>query len=176
MKKVLVFAGSNSRQSINKQLAIYAASLLSDVETQVIDLNDYPMSIFDVDIEKEQGMPENALNFHQTLSACDGVVLSLAEHNGSYAAVFKNLFDWISRIEADCWQHKPMLLMATSPGGRGGATVLAAANDRFPRQGGNIVAKFTLPSFGDNFSDGKLIDQALKKELVKAVNMLESEL
>ena len=64
----------------------------------------------------------------------------------------KNLFDWMSRIDGKLWSNKPMLLMATSPGARGGATGLEIAQGRFGYMGGNIVGSFSLPSFGDNFS------------------------
>jgi NAD(P)H-dependent FMN reductase len=61
--------------------------------------------------------------------------------------------------------NKPMLLMATSPGARGGASVLAIAKDRFPRHDAQIIADFSLPSFGVNFSDGKLVNEEFDREL-----------
>ena len=99
------------------------------------------------------------------IKSTDGIVLSLAEHNGAYATVFKNAFDWMSRIDGKLWSNKPMLLMSTSPGGRGGATVLEIAKGRFPYMGGNIVADFSLPSFMNNFSiDDGLVNDDLNAE------------
>ena len=69
----------------------------------------------------------------------DAVIVSLAEHNGSYTAAFKNLYDWLSRIEKSIWKEKPLLIMAAAPGGRGGKSVLEAAEARFSRQGGKIT-------------------------------------
>ena len=68
----------------------------------------------------------------------------------------------MSRIDGKLWSDKPMLLMATSPGARGGATVLEIAKGRFPYMGGNIVADFSLPSFDDNFSGGKIANPCIK--------------
>ncbi len=152
MKKVLVFAGSNSRNSINKQLATYASQKLKNCDIHIVDLNDYPLPIFSIDIENGSGIPQVAKEFDRLLEGHDGVLLSLAEHNGSYSAVFKNLLDWLSRLDGKCFRSKPMLLMSTSPGGRGGKGVLSAALDRFPRHGAQIIAHFSLPSFYDNYS------------------------
>ena len=132
MKQIIAFAGSNSKQSINKQLASYAADLVSLAEVKHLDLNDFDLPIYSIDLENERGIPENAIKFLDIIKSADGIVLSLAEHNGAYASVFKNLFDWMSRIDGKLWNETPMLLMATSPGGRGGSTVLEIAKGRFP--------------------------------------------
>lgn len=176
MKKVIVLAGTNSSTSINKQLAIYATNFLTNVETEVLDLNNFDVPMFGTDLEKEAGIPSNAKKLSELIENTDGIVLSLAEHNGSYAAVFKNIFDWMSRINSKVWRNKPMLLMATSPGGRGGATVLGTAKTSFPHLGGNIVSDFSLPSFFDNFKDGAIQDLTLETELKKAVDLLDKAL
>ena len=176
MKNIIAFAGSNSKQSINKQLATYAASLVENADVNVLDLNDFDLPIFGVDLEAKIGQPENAQKFLNLIKASNGIVMSLAEHNGTYAAVFKNLFDWVSRIDGKLWSEKPMLLMATSPGGRGGATALDIAKGRFQYMGGNIVAEFSLPSFGDNFADGKIINQDLNNQLLNEVEKLSNAL
>ena len=121
MKKIIAFAGSNSKQSINKKLAEYVANQIEDVNTEILDLNDYELPIYGMDYEIAHGIPDNAKVFLDKIKSSDGIVLSLAEHNGAYASVFKNIFDWISRIDGKLWSDIPMLLMATSPGGRGGA-------------------------------------------------------
>ena len=67
-----------------------------------------------------------------------------------------------------------MLLMATSPGARGGKSVLDIAKSRFPYMGGNIIESFSLPSFGDNFKENKIIDSNLNDDLKLKVKALES--
>ena len=165
MKKIIAFAGSNSNNSINKSLARFTSTLVKDVETEVLDLNDFELPIYGIDEEIENGIPENANKFLDILRSSDGIILSLAEHNGAYTTVFKNLFDWMSRIDGKLWSDKPMLLMSTSPGGRGGATVLEIARGRFPYMGGNIVSTFSLPSFNDNFKDESFVNKELKTQL-----------
>ena len=153
--KIIAFAGSNSQNSINKKLATYAGSLFENVETEVLDLNDFQMPLFSVDIEKEIGQHPLAKAFLDKIASADILVVSLAEHNGNYAAAFKNVIDWCSRINGKVFQEKPMLLMATSPGGRGGASVLEIAKNNFPRFGAIIKGTFSLPSFNDNFDSEK---------------------
>ena len=173
MKKIIAFAGSNSKKSINKQLAVYAANRVNDVVVTVLDLNDFELPLYGIDYEMEHGIPENVHKFLAEIKSSDGIVLSLAEHNGAYSTVFKNLFDWMSRIDNKLWNNKPMLLMATSPGGRGGATVLEIAKGRFPHMGGNIIADFSLPSFGQKFSEDKIVNSQLRNDFKVAIKKLE---
>jgi len=153
MKNIIAFAGSNSVASINKQLAVYAANQVSDAKVTTLDLNDYELPLYSIDLENKEGIPQPAHDFLAHIKGADGIVLSLAEHNGAYATVFKNIFDWMSRIDGKLWSEVPMLLMATSPGGRGGVTVLEIAEGRFKYMGGNIISSFSLPSFGQNFNE-----------------------
>lgn len=176
MKHIIAFAGSNSSDSINKQLATYAASLVENCEVTILDLNDFELPIYSKDLEAKDGIPKNAHRFLEFLKKGDGIVLSLAENNGAYSAVFKNLFDWLSRAESKNWLNKSMLLMATSTGARGGESVLQMAVERFPRHDANIVGKFSLPSFGDNFSGGKIITEALNNELLEEVKKFKNSL
>jgi len=176
MKKIIAFAGSNSKSSINKTLANYAAEQIKNVEISLLDLNDFELPLYGIDLENEHGIPDNAHNFLNEIKASDGIVLSLAEHNGAYSTAFKNIFDWMSRIDGKLWNDKPMLLMATSPGGRGGATVLDIARNRFPYMGGNIVADFSLPFFSKNFTPNGIADEDLKTSLHSAISEFSNAL
>lgn len=176
MKHIVGFAGSNSRTSINKQLVKYTLEQFDGITGELLDLNDFSLPLFGVDLEREIGYPENAKKFLKKLQAADGIVISLAEHNGAYTAVFKNLFDWMSRIDRKLFNDIPMLLMATSTGARGGASVLAMASDRFPRHNANIVAKFSLPSFNENFSEESIKNKDLDEQLKVEVAKLEEAL
>ena len=173
MKTVIALGGSNSINSINKILAVHTANELEDTEVKVLDLNDYELPLYGIDIETENGIPQDAHNLLQEIKEADGVVLSLAEHNGAYSTAFKNAFDWMSRIDGKLWSEKPMLLMATSPGARGGATVLDIAKGRFPYMGGNIIADLSFPSFFDNFKEGIIADENLNKRLQTAIDKLQ---
>lgn len=172
--KVLAFAASNSTKSINKQLASYAASLVPDAEVELLDINDYEMPIFSQDREEQLGQPEQAKQFYAKLGAANAIIISFAEHNGSYTAAYKNLFDWTSRIDMGVYQNKPMLLLATSPGPGGAASVLAAANGSAKFFAADVRASLSIPSFFDNFDMEKqaLTDPALKQQLLEAVAKL----
>lgn len=151
--KILAIAGSNSDTSINKMLVTYAASLIPNAEVEIVDMNAFEMPIYKHQREVESGVPKEAKNFAEKIDAADILLVSLSEHNGTYSSAFKNVFDWTSRIkERAVWNEKPMLLMATAPGGRGGLGVLEAAEKRFPLHGGNIIETFSLPFFNDNFN------------------------
>lgn len=168
MPTVLAFGASTSTHSINKQFANYAGIALPDVELNLVDLNDTPLPLYSVDEESAQGVPAAAKAFVQLIEQADGIIVSLAEHNGSYSAAFKNLLDWSTRHKHKVWSDKPMLLLSTSPGTRGGASVLELATKTFPHLGANVIASFSLPSFGDSFSikDG-FKDEALKQTFAR---------
>ncbi|WP_111709298.1 NADPH-dependent FMN reductase [Lutibacter citreus] len=176
MKNIITIGGSTSKKSINKVLAEYSGELLSNVELTKIDLNDYEMPLFSVDVEAENGFPKKAQELNNLIEGADGFIISLAEHNGAYSAAFKNAYDWLSRINGKVWRDKPMLLMATSPGARGGQTVLEIALGRFPYMGGNIIGSLSVPSFFDNFKEGELVDVDLKENLLKLVEDFDKAL
>ena len=173
--KIIAFAGSNSSRSINKKLATYASSLFKNAEVEVLDLNEFEAPLFGIDVESEIGQAKEAQLFLQKLKSATILVVSLAENNGNYSTAFKNIFDGCSRIEKDVFQNKPMLLMATSPGGRGGKSVLEIAENNLPRYGAVIKAVFSLPSFNENFDvdNNRIINENLNTELKVAVEKLQ---
>jgi NAD(P)H-dependent FMN reductase len=173
--KLIAFAGSSSIHSINKQFVTYvgekAATDLS-AELELLDLNDYDIPLYSIDKEKRGEVPPEVHTFIAKLKQADGIIISLAEHNGSYTAVFKNLMDWASRIELGFFQCVPMLLLSTSPGGFGGGNVMEAALARLPKFQAQIVAHFSLPKFGENFDQEKgILDAALHSEFDKKYSL-----
>ncbi len=176
---VLALAASNSRNSINKALVSHAAQLLEgglipDTTVEVLDINDYEMAIYSQDRQDETGIPEQAQRFYDKIGAADAVLISYAEHNGSYSAAFKNLYDWTSRIDMAVYQGKPVAMLATSPGGRGGQGVLAAATTTAPFFGANLVGSLSVPFFHDNFDveAGELTNPELSTALTELLSSL----
>ena len=166
-KKLLAFGASNSRQSINQQFARYAANQLTDFQVTILDLNDFEMPIYSIDREREQGIPLLARQFKSHIETSDGILISFAEHNGAYTVAFKNILDWVSRIKGPIWSNKPMLLLSTSPGRRGGRSVLEIAYHSFKHHNQSEINSFSLPSFRDNFSaESGITDEELHKALV----------
>ena len=175
MKKIAAFAGSTSSTSINKQLVIFTSTLLNNTDSTIIDMNDHQAVIYSSD-EEQKGFPDNLVAFSKQLKEYDGFIISLAEHNGSYAAAFKNTLDWLSRIDRVIFNNKPVLLMSASPGGRGGASVLASASTYFPHAGASEITSFSFPNFYDNFKDGKVVHQDLLDELKSRVEEFQGNL
>ena len=174
MKKVVAFGASTSRQSINKALAAYAVSLLPEVETEVLDLNDFELPIFSADKELEIGQPQAAHDFLAKLASADGLIISFAEHNGSYAAAYKNLFDWCSRITKAVYQNKPAIYLSTSPGRGGAKSVLALAIQSAGFFGAEVKGSLSVPLFNDNFDreSGSLVNEELDAELHSMIEKL----
>jgi len=175
--KLLAFAASSSSKSINKQLATYAASQVKNsdgVEVEILDINDYEMPLFNQDKEEVLGQPQQAKDFFAKLGQADAIIISFAEHNGSYTAAYKNLFDWTSRIDQKLFQNKPMVLLATSPGPGGAGSVLAAATGSAPYFAGDVKASVSIPSFFDNFDSKKqeLTNPELVDKLQSALALL----
>jgi len=171
-RKILAFAASNSRNSINKMLALHAANVLKEevlpsVDISTIDLNDFEMPIYSIDRENESGIPQEAHAFYKAIGGADILLISYAEHNGHYSSAFKNIFDWCSRIEVEIFQNKPMVIMSTSPGPSGGSHVLKAVNDTAGIFGADIRGSLSVPSFYDTFDTqkGQISDAELAKGL-----------
>jgi len=176
-KHIIAFGASNSTKSINRILAHYASKELKNIDFELLDLNDFEMPIYSADREDESGIPDLAHQFKALIRDADGILISFAEHNGAYSAAFKNIYDWVSRIESNVWGDKPMLLMATSPGGFGGKSVLAIAIARYERANTQPIFRFSLPSFYENFSNEEGIkDAELLKEFRIQLNNFEKAL
>ena len=155
--KILAFAASSSIKSINKKLVTCAASLLSTDDVDIVDLNDFELPLFSEHKELELGKPELADKFLTKIANADALIISFAEHNGSYTVAYKNLFDWCSRTNPKVFQNKPMLLLSTSPGPSGASNVLNTAINSIPYFDGVIKGSYSLPNFYDNFDMNKNI-------------------
>ncbi|MDH3693173.1 MAG: NAD(P)H-dependent oxidoreductase [Gammaproteobacteria bacterium] len=129
--KILAFAGSTRSGSFNKKLIRTAAQMVADTGAEVtqIDLRDYPMPLYDGDLESEHGLPENAKKLKQLMCEHHGFLIAAPEYNSSITGVLKNAIDWTSRPESDetpliAYSGKVAALLAASPGGLGGLRTL----------------------------------------------------
>jgi len=126
--KILAFAGSTRTESFNKKLVKIAATGARNAgaEVTLIDLRDFPLPLYDGDLEDREGLPANAKKLKQLFLAHDGLLLSCPEYNSGITAVLKNTIDWVSRSESDdekplaCFAGKVAALMSASPGALGG--------------------------------------------------------
>jgi len=175
--KIIAFGASNSRKSINKALAGYAASLVEGAQTELLDLNDFEIPMFSEDREAEIGQPQLAKNFLAKLETADAIVVSFAEHNGSYTVAYKNLFDWASRINREVFQNKPVIFLSTSPGPGGAASVLQSAVNSAPFFSADVKGSLSVPSFYEHFdmASGTLINTEIKQQLALTMGNLFAE-
>ena len=180
--KILAFAATSSKHSINKQLIAYATRILEDtshgdVTVETIDLNDYEMPIYSIDRQNDGGIPQLAHDFFDKIGEADAVLISFAEHNGFYTAAYKNLFDWTSRIDMAVYQNKPTVMLSTSPGPSGGANALRTAVESAVFFGNDVVASLSIPSFYDNFdaTTETLTNSDLEGELRAALTALSAD-
>ncbi|GLT17382.1 FMN reductase [Vibrio zhanjiangensis] len=175
--KVVAFGASSSSTSINKTLASYAADLISGAEIKVLNLNDYEVPLFSEDKEKEIGQAAGAKAFLSDIAWADVLIISFAEHNGSYTAAYKNLFDWATRIERNVFADKPAVYLSTSPGPGGAASVLSAAIGSAPYFGAQVKASLSIASFYENFDlkTGKLTNPTLDEQLKTALAQLSMD-
>ena len=132
--KILVIPGSLRSGSHNVRLAALAAKelVLAEADVTRISLADYPLPIFDADLARQTGTPQNALNLKRLMSAHRGVLIASPEYNASITPLIKNAIDWISTVrEGDepqlaAYQHRVFALGAASPGRSGGMQSLIA--------------------------------------------------
>jgi NAD(P)H-dependent FMN reductase len=155
MSVILAFAGSNSSTSINYQLVKHTVSLIEGHEIQLMDMAGFDLPMFSVDHEKEFGYANSLAELRDDIHRAQGLLLSVNEHNGNPSAYFKNLVDWLSRLELNFLDNTKVLLMSTSPGRRGASSSLSVVKDLLPRFGGEIIATFSLPSFRHHFAPGE---------------------
>ena len=181
MKKILLFAGSNSSVSINKKLIQYTASLLNNVEQEIINLEDFEPPVYKHDIEENGGLPSETKTLLKRFDEADGIIISTPEHNGMPPAFFKNILDWMTRInrhidrEEKYLDDKPVLLMSTS-GGRGGAMKSRELVKGLLEIGNaNIVTEFSLPSFNHTSHEGVIHDEQLNKQLKISLDQFMKE-
>ena len=126
--KILAFAGSSRSASFNKKLAKFAAQAAraAGAEVTFIDLRDYPLPLFDEDLETENGLPENAFKLKTLLNEHQGFIIASPEYNSSVTALLKNTIDWASRAASDTepplasFKGKTAALLSASPGALGG--------------------------------------------------------
>ncbi len=176
--KILAFSGSNSSASINKKLVTYATTFFTEHAVEILDLNDYEMPLFSVDKLAKNGLPQLAFDFAKKIDESDLLIISLAENNGAYTVAFKNIFDYISVIpeRKAFWGDKPTFVMATSPGPRGGASVLNLAKTTLPYYGANVIETFSLGSFYENFNaESGIINAEFATELNTKIEKIKTD-
>jgi chromate reductase len=173
--KVLAFAGSLRTDSVNKKLIREAAAIAKELGGNVtlVDLKDYPIPLYDGDIESGPGMPEKAKNLRRMMIEAQVVMISTPEYNSSLPAVLKNVIDWASRNEEgkpsrDAFKgNRKFVIMAASPGKLGGTRALKHLRGIIEELGGVVdPQQFSIADAYNAFDEsGHLKDPEKKNEL-----------
>jgi NAD(P)H-dependent FMN reductase len=183
--KILVFAGSARRDSLNKKLARIAARHAGEAggEATFIDLQDYPMPIYHGDLEAAEGLPAHARRLRETFLAHDGLLIASPENNSSVTALLKNTLDWLSRSIGDGkgvnsglapYRGKLAGLLSASPGPFAGVRGLPHQRQILSSLGVTVLgAQVSIPRADHAFTaQGALADEhqdALVAKLARAV-------
>lgn len=154
MIKILSFTGSNSPTSINHQLLLNVTGRIEEFEVELLELRKLNIPVYSIIIEKE-GIPEDVKFLYKKIQDFPALVIAVNEYNANVSGFFKNVIDWLSRVERNFLQEKKILLISTSPGKRGGASALEYCKTQFSRFGGQIVDSFSFPQFYENFDSQK---------------------
>ena len=164
--KLLAFSGSNSSTSINQSLVTSVASMARENhEVDVIQLTKYNYPLYGIDLEKAEGIPATIQSLLSEFSEYDGFIISTPEHNSTIPVFFKNVLDWMSRMEGKPLEGKKVALLSCSPGRGGAAKSLAFAEKVIPYLGAEIVGTQSFSSFGENFNDGEILNLELKNDI-----------
>lgn len=176
--KILAFAGSSRIESFNKKILAIAASGAREAGANVtlVDLADYPMPLFNQDLESEKGMPENARKFKRLLIDHDAFIIASPEYNSAFSPLLKNVIDWASRAESDdeppleAFQGKMAAILSASPGGLGGLRGLVFLRMLLGNIGVTVLPdQETIPQALEAFNDdGAFVDDA-QHQSVKAL-------
>src|SRR5262245_24730257 len=132
--KILIIPGSLRTGSINARLAAVVAKAFAQANVQVtrLSLADYPLPIYDGDLELRSGVPRSAVNLERTMSAHHGIVFVTPEYNSSLPPLVKNAIDWVTRVEdrgrtqGQVFRERAFAIASASEGRLGGSRCLAA--------------------------------------------------
>jgi len=180
--RILTFAGSARAESVNKKLARFAASRIPEnqADVTVLDLADFPLPLYDQDLEARDGLPEKAKELKTLMNDSHAFLIACPEYNSSIPPLLKNVIDWCSRPASD---DEPILeattgkvvgLMAASPGGLGGLRVLRHVREIYGNIGAIVLPEqVAVGGAYDSFDDqGQLTDDSSIKRVEALVQRL----
>lgn len=174
--KILAFAGSIRKESFNRKLLQHlgAGARSQGAEVTIVDLKDYPLPLYNGDLEDEQGIPEPAQRLKELFKSHQGLLLACPEYNSSITPLLKNTLDWVSRSAPGesplvCYQGKFAGLASASPGGLGGLRGLAAVRSILQNIGTHVIPHQVAVSKAHEHFDasGLLQDEKIRKNVEK---------
>ncbi|WP_246225894.1 NADPH-dependent FMN reductase [Chelativorans xinjiangense] len=181
--KILVFAGSIRSGALSGKTADAAVKelALQGAEVTRISLADYPLPILNQDLEREKGVPENAVKLAHMLAAHDGLLIATPEYNSSLPPLLKNTIDWISRVKADAqgrslraFSGKPVALCSSSNGGYAGVRAINHLRAVLVHCQAEIVTpQCSVPRAQEAFDEkGDFLEERLQKAMARVCRTL----
>jgi chromate reductase, NAD(P)H dehydrogenase (quinone) len=180
--KILVIPGSLRTGSHNAKLAVAAAYEFAQAGVDVtrISLGDFPLPIYDGDLQAKSGVPKNAVNLKRMMGSHHGVVIVTPEYNSSVPPLVKNTIDWITRVQdahesrGQVFREKPFALAAASEGRLGGTRALAALRLILSACHATVVPNQLALSFADQAYDD--MDRLKNQADIEALKALVRQL
>ncbi len=168
--KVICFAGSLRAESLNKKYVRNAVGIIGE-RAEFLDLLDYPMPVFNQDIQ-DKGFPEGVTRLAEKLKDAYALVVSTPEYNGSIASSFKTVIDWLSRTPQNPLVKKHILLLGASPGALGAVRGLWHSRQPLEVLGCYVYPEMSgLPRAHEAFDEkGAIKDPAVAERLAKVIH------
>jgi chromate reductase len=177
--RLLFFAGSQREASFNKRLARLGAAIAeaNGIAATFADLGDYPMPLYDGDLEAAEGAPENARKLKHLMGLHTGIFIASPEYNSSITPLLKNSLDWVSRIREDgespneVYKTRVFALGSASPGGMGGLRALNTVRQVLELGLGALVLpeQFAVARAADAFEENGHLKNKDTQETFKAL-------
>ncbi|MBP7676100.1 MAG: NAD(P)H-dependent oxidoreductase [Thermoanaerobaculia bacterium] len=174
--RILALAGSLRAGSYNRRVLAVAAdgARAAGADVTGIDLRDFPLPVYDADLESASGLPEAALALKERFRAAEGLLVASPEYNSAISGTLKNVFDWVSRPAPGekplaCFKGKVAALCAASTGALGGIRGLASVRVVLGNLGVVLLPdQVALPKAAEAFdAEGSLLDPARRKSLLE---------
>lgn len=150
---LITWSGSIRAESVNTQLLDRALGLMENHDGVTVDrvnLADFEMPLYNQDLQEAGDLPGVVTELGARISSANAVLIASPEYNGGYSPLFKNVIDWVTRIDMFLFANKYMGVMVTTPGGMGGS--------RGGAQMTQLFENMFLPVHQPAFTLGKFYD------------------
>jgi len=170
--RILAFAGSARRQSLNKKLLAVAVEEARGAGAEVthLDLADYAMPLYNADLQDESGLPENATKLAALIAQHQGLLIASPEYNSLITPLLKNTIDWCSVGATNPFEGRVAAVISASPGAFGGVRSALVARNLLMKLGCHVIpAECTLPRAHEAFDENARLKNARSLESVRKV-------
>lgn len=172
---MLVFVGSNSSKSINEQLTKAVLKELN-IKHNFIDLKSLDIPLFSEDLEREIKSPKGILYLKEQIDLHEHIFITTNEHNQSLSAFFKNVLDWLSRLEVKFLQNKKIFILSTSEGRRGALGANEMLQNLIGRFGCEVYESYAFASFSQNFDkeQQRITNEVFLNDILQKLNAIQN--